>query len=297
MNIPVVIFLLLVVLGAIVFSAGMTLRQQSLTTSEHLPLHLRRRRAELQKSPPWRDVARLLPYLEPRLAARRDIRSISQRLTGHLQRIDWPFGLSETEWLAVGVLGACAALALSLALAFSFGLALTIAMAAGVAPWLWLKSQADRAERELLRDCPDRLETWALNLGAGVDFATAIRRDAAGAASGGRVGLLSRHLELAALQLETGASVDSVLAELDKRLNLPALSSLFAGIRESLRSGASLAPLLQNHAELLRDRWFEDAERRAAEAAVKLMLPLMLVFAAVMVIVLGPLLLQFGLGL
>jgi len=66
-----------------------------------------------------------------------------------------------------------------------------------------------------------------------------------------------------------------------------ALSSVVSGMVQAERSGASLGPVLRAQATQLRDTRFAEAEKRAMEAPVRLLAPLLMFIFPTTFIVLG----------
>jgi len=64
-------------------------------------------------------------------------------------------------------------------------------------------------------------------------------------------------------------------------------------IREAQRFGTNITDALRSHAELLRSQREQAAEENAQKAAVKILLPtLLLIFPAIFVVVVGPAVIQ-----
>lgn len=253
-----------------------------------LPRALRLRREELDRSRATQLWERAVLYLTPRIQSAPWALSWAKALEPHLKRLAYPYGLLAQEWVATSLLlSAFIGMGVFLLFFSFFGVILGVA-AGGLYPYLWLRSQARAEERRILRDFPDFLDTVALLLEAGLDLASSIERFSQSA----RESTLSRHLNQAVVDLKAGSRLIEVLAHLEEALAIEELKGFFATVRESVRSGGALVPVFRVQADTLRQRRFERAEKQAMEATVKMMLPLLLIFAAVLVIVVGPLIVQ-----
>jgi tight adherence protein C len=181
-------------------------------------------------------------------------------------------GLGALAWLG----GASPAWALS-----------TVAAAAGL-PVLraWERRAARR--RALLRALPFHLELLTLAGEAGLELGAALQA----VLERGRPGPLHDELRRTAASLKLGRTRAEALAELAGQVDLAEVHALVGAILQADRLGQGLARALRIQAAELRRLRFEQAEARAAEAAVALLVPLTLfVFPASFVVLAAPLLL------
>jgi tight adherence protein C len=252
-----------------------------------LPRLLKQRREEISQSGVLRKIEPWILFLTPRIRDYPWARALADSLAPHLKRLAYPYGFLPEEWVSLSLIVSVSGALVALFLFSSPLLWLVGGVLSGLYPYLWLRSRARAEERIILRDFPDFLDTVALLLEAGLDLPTAIERYSQ---AGG--GTLARHLNQAVVELKAGGRLAEVLSFLEEELGIEELRGFFATVRESIRSGGSLVPVFRVQSDTLRQRRFERAEKRAMEATVKLLLPLLLIFGAVLVIVVGPLLLQ-----
>ena len=189
------------------------------------------------------------------------------------------------------IVGAAAGVVLSTELAVILG-------AVGAAAGLSSVSRAIRAERTerivaLDRDLPEMLEVVALGLRSGLSFdrsfslyhghfSTAFARECATAQQRWSLGLSSREEALRDL----AASYDS-----------PLLTRVVGSAVRSLRFGTSLAEAFESSAAEARAVRKARREEQIAKAPVKMMLPTgTLILPAMLVLVLGPVLLELAQG-
>jgi tight adherence protein C len=101
--------------------------------------------------------------------------------------------------------------------------------------------------------------------------------------------------ELAFVQrdIELGATVDQALKRFATRTDYEAVRTLSTFIREAQRFGTNITDALRSHADMLRSQREQAAEESAQKAAVKILIPtLLLIFPATFVVIVGPAVIQ-----
>ena len=155
-----------------------------------------------------------------------------------------------------------------------------------MAPWQSWQSLRQRVLRRLgtiERELPGWLELMALGLEAGTAFPTALARALARAPDGPLREEFARLVQ----EMRSGQARSDALRRIDARLGLPALSSVVAAIVQAEASGLSLAPVLRAQARRATQERFARAEKRAMEAPVKMLGPLVLCIFPCTFIVVG----------
>ena len=162
-----------------------------------------------------------------------------------------------------------------------------------IVPDIWLSIKIKRRHRDIRRDLPAVLDLMKLCVEAGLDFILAVNR----------VILEYKKCpltdELSEVWHETrmGASRRDALQHLRLRVNLPELSSFVRALLQADRMGSPIGEALKIQSEELRQRRFFQGEEAALKAPIKLLLPLfMFILPAVLVVVGGPIILQFMRG-
>jgi tight adherence protein C len=75
---------------------------------------------------------------------------------------------------------------------------------------------------------------------------------------------------------------------------MPEISSFVSVLVQADALGASIGPVLKMQAERMRVERFQRAEREGARASQKILFPLVLfIFPSVLIVILGPVILQF----
>lgn len=174
----------------------------------------------------------------------------------------------------------------------------TIALAAGVAvgflvPDLWLNLKVKKRHNEIRRDLPAVIDLLNLCVDAGLDFMLAVHR-------------VIREFKKCAItdefsevwrETRMGASRRDALQHLTRRVGLSELSSFVRTLLQADRMGSPMGEALKIQAEEIRMRRYLRGEETALKAPIKLLFPLFLfILPAVLVVVAGPIFLQFMRG-
>ena len=156
-----------------------------------------------------------------------------------------------------------------------------------MAPNLWLGSMAKKRQEQVRHGLPDSLDLMVVSVEAGLGLDAAIQR----------VGdelktvhtTLSEELQIAVLESQMGIPRSEALENLAHRTMVSEVRSMVAMINQAERFGTSISRALRNQAEALRLKRRQEAEQRAQQCAVKLMLPLILfIFPAIFIVLAGP---------
>jgi tight adherence protein C len=206
-----------------------------------------------------------------------------------------PEGLGEGRLLGFTVgFGALAALWLALALLGLASLHLPLVLALVVAaPWLWLSRRARARKEAIARELPFVLDLLTLTLEAGSDLLTGIAR----VAERMRPGPLRDELVLSLRELRLARPKREVFGDLAARTGSPEVARMVALVLQADRMGAPVAESLRLLSGQLLVERFLLAEKKAAQAPVKILLPLAaFIFPAVFLVLFGPIALALWTG-
>jgi tight adherence protein C len=166
-----------------------------------------------------------------------------------------------------------------------------IGLAVGfVVPEFWLGARIKRRHREIRHDLPLVIDLLNLCVEAGLDFMLAVNRVMRDFK---KCALLD---ELSEVWRETkmGASRRESLQHMSSRVNLIELSSFVRTLLQADRMGSPMGEALKIQAEEIRQRRYLQGEEAALKAPIKLLFPLFVfILPVVLVIVAGPILIQF----
>lgn len=191
-------------------------------------------------------------------------------------------------WLALPAAIAAVAVPVLGLLATTLGLGWLVAVPISVGLALWwpsaeLLTRARARQALAQRDLPGYLEMITLGLEAGAAFPAALQMAMARAPGGPLREEFARVLQ----ELRAGHARREALQRLDQRLGVASLSATVAAIVQAEATGVSLAPVLRAQAHRGTQERFARAEKRAMEAPVKMLGPLILCIFPCTFIVVG----------
>lgn len=171
---------------------------------------------------------------------------------------------------------------------------ITIAAVVGfLVPDVWLGLKIKKRHLEIRRDLPAVIDLLNLCVGAGLDFMLAVNR----VIKDFKKCPLIEELQEVWRETRMGAVRREALQHLSRRVNLPELSSFVRTLLQADRMGSPMDEALKIQAEEIRLRRYLKGEEAALKAPIKLLFPLFIfILPAVLVVVAGPVFLQFMRG-
>lgn len=168
---------------------------------------------------------------------------------------------------------------------------LVISLLAGfVAPDLWLNAKIRRRQREIRRDLPAVIDILKLCVEAGLDFMQAVHK----VTEEFKKCALTEELLEVWKETRMGNSRRDALQNLSRRVYILEMSSFVRTLLQADRMGSPMGEALKIQADELRQRRFLQGEEAALKAPIKLLFPLFcFILPAVLIIVAGPIILQF----
>ena len=165
---------------------------------------------------------------------------------------------------------------LVLAIGFVLGTSLSV---------YWLVTQAAKRVRQIGRGVPYTLDLISLAMGAGATFTeairTVVREDPNHPFNVELSGVLA--------EMELGSTREQALKNLADRIPLENLRSIIAAVIQAEGLGSPLSEVLKQQADLLRLQRSVRAEKLAASASVRILLPGLLILMSVVLAVFAPL--------
>jgi tight adherence protein C len=154
-------------------------------------------------------------------------------------------------------------------------------------------------QADIMRNFPTMVDLMALTIEAGLDYMAAIERILKNIRPEQRTEL-EKELEKMVNEVQLGYTRRDALKRLAMRTGVPEIRSFVGLIIQSDELGTSLVELLRNYAADMRFRRLNRAEKLAAQAATKMLIPLFIfIFPTVFIMMLAPMmksLVQGGLG-
>ena len=163
----------------------------------------------------------------------------------------------------------------------------------GFLPMLGLGDMIKKRHHQIRRALPYTLDLLTLAVEAGLDFTAALTRitdKLKGNPFQDEVRKLTRDLAMGKTRAEA-------LKDMSERVRLEDLQSVVSALVQADELGSALGPTLRIQASEMRRRRFQLAEKKAMEAPVKMLGPLVIfIFPLVFIIVFGPIALKVLLG-
>lgn len=205
---------------------------------------------------------------------------------------------TSTQWLSLTFVGAIVGAAVGVYVQYALleeagPLGLFIGAVCGwYAPLYHLRAKAHGRTRQIDRKLPYALDLISLSMTAGANFVEAIdsltRDDPAEP--------LNEELRTAMTQMNFGRTRREALLDLSARVPLESLRTVVTSVISAEELGTPLADILKVQANLMRLARTHRAEKLAGEAAVKLLIPSMLILLAVVLTILSPFAIRFFRG-
>jgi len=170
-----------------------------------------------------------------------------------------------------------------------------LAFVCGMLPYARVSSIAQRRLTEIRRGLPTMIDLLCLSLSAGLDFPAAIEQIVS--KSRNREDALRAELRVMLREVQLGKTRRQVLELFAKRVHVDTVREFVAAVIQAEEEGTPLAKVLEIQATVSRNRRSTRAEELAARTGLQLVIPLGLVFLAVLLLIAGPLALRVMTGL
>jgi tight adherence protein C len=253
----------------------------------------------LQRSRAQRESA-LFQWLEPTLRwlgahVKPLLReTLSRRIDRQLMLSGDFWGLLPEECLALTLLsllaGLCAG-AVYGALLSRGPLYIILAGAVGLMlPYLQLTGMEQERRKRVQNGLPSVIDLLSLGLSAGLDFPSALKQVVDKSSSSGDA--LIAELNLILKELQVGKTRKQALEQLAERVPCEAVREFVGAVCQAEERGNPLGQVLEIQAEASRQRRSTRAEEAASKASVKMLAPMLLIFAAILLLIVTPMVLS-----
>jgi tight adherence protein C len=155
-------------------------------------------------------------------------------------------------------------------------------------PELWLREISATRSKSILRHLPFYLDVITLAVEAGSNLTGGITQAVQKTSDSPLRKEFSRVLR----DIRSGKARAEALRNLSDRTGSPSVSSVVASLIQAEKTGASLGPILRAQANQLRTQRFQAAEKKAMEAPVKMLGPLVIFIFPTTSLVIGFILLS-----
>ncbi|MDP3042665.1 MAG: type II secretion system F family protein [Candidatus Omnitrophota bacterium] len=162
-----------------------------------------------------------------------------------------------------------------------------------ISPDIWLNNLIKKRRALIVKDLPLVIDLLNICVGAGLDFMVAVNR----VIQEFRPCALIEEMKIMAHEIQMGSARRDALKNMSNRINNPEISSFVRTLLQADRIGSPISEALKMQSEEIRLRWFQRGEEMALKAPIKLLFPLLVfILPVVLIIVAGPILLQFTQG-
>ncbi len=212
-------------------------------------------------------------------------------IQGKLDLAGRPGGLGAEEFLALRI-GAGLALFLGgLFLGVVLGNPMVEAIGAAVggglgyyAPTLWINQKVGNRQKEIQKSLPDCMDLLTISVEAGLGFDAAIQRVVEKFNNA-----LAEEFRTTITEVQLGRPRLEALDAMGRRCGVEDLHNFIQAVIQSEQMGVGMAKILRLQSEEMRRRRRQRAQEKAAQATLKMMLPMVgCIFPTLWIVLLGP---------
>jgi tight adherence protein C len=157
-------------------------------------------------------------------------------------------------------------------------------------PYLQLTGLEQERRKRIQNGLPYVIDLLSLGLSAGLDFPGALRQVVDKSSSQGDA--LVGELNLILKELQVGKTRKQALEQLAERVPCEAVREFVGAVCQAEERGNPLGQVLEIQAEASRQRRSTRAEEAAARASVKMLAPMLLIFASILLLIVAPMFFQ-----
>src|SRR6195256_4661115 len=214
-----------------------------------------------------------------------------QDLDNRLELAGRPGNLTPADFGAIRIVGAAVGAAIGLLLGLLMGSTLYavfgLAIGAGLgyyAPVMWLKQKVDARRAAIQKGLPDAMDLLVIAVDAGLGFDAALARvtDKYKNALSDMFAKVLREVSLGRARLEA-------MDEMGRSSGVDDLHNFIQAIIQSEQFGTGIGKILRIQADEMRRKRRQRAQEKAAQATLKMMLPMVgCIFPTLWIVLLGP---------
>ncbi len=204
-------------------------------------------------------------------------------------------GITTDEYLALCVLSFIGAVIAGLVLGYmadNYTIPVLLGPVGAFLPYMQISGAAQERQKEISRGLPYVIDLMALAMGAGLDFPGAVRQVVEKSSNPNDP--IVEEFTLILQTLNLGQTRKEALQEFARRCPVEAVKEFVGALVQAEERGNPVADVLQIQATSSRTRRSVRAEEMAAKAGVAMTGPLVLVFASVMILIMGPMSLKMS---
>ncbi len=163
-----------------------------------------------------------------------------------------------------------------------------LGLVAFLIPDFLFNARVRRRQEEIRLKIPEMIDILNLCVEAGLDFMAAVTKYI----NTSEKSALREELQVMLQEVQLGASRREAMRNMASRIEIPEIDSFASVVIQSEELGTSLA-VLQGYGEEIRVKRWQKAEKLAAEAPTKMLIPMMIfVFPGVFILIFAPMLIR-----
>lgn len=288
--------LFLAAIGAALFALTYALASAPSRVASRLGMRGLKRRRAVEDNGAWGQIEPVVRWLGVRVGGLIGNETYA-KLDDQISLAGDYLGLTPEEYVSLSIVSSflCALGAGVAGWALGNNAILFLIIGAGLGaalPYLQISGEGQRRQKEINRGLPYVIDLMALGMSAGLDFPGAVRQVVE--KSSNPEDPLIEELTRVLQELSLGRTRKQALSDFAKRTPSPAVTEFVAALVQAEDRGNPVADVLQIQAGVSRMRRTVNAEEAAAKAGVKMVGPLFLLFACIMLLVMGPMILKLA---
>lgn len=159
-------------------------------------------------------------------------------------------------------------------------------------PSFILNSKLRKKNAEIFKELPDALDIICAFIEGGLSVSRAVCRYPEKSK-----GFFASEIELASKKMEIGRSFQQAMEELEERVEIAEISCAVGAFIRADKSGGNVKDIIKAQADEARKKRFMEMKKRAHEAPVKLLFPLMVfIFPVIFLVLFGPIIIKLIAG-
>lgn len=257
--------------------------------AKRLGLRGMKRRRALEEVPLWRETEPVVRWLGARFAGLTS-ESWKKEMNRQISLAGDFMGLLPEETLGFSIVAAVGGLVAGIIFGYVTGMGAMLALAGlgfgAILPFMRISSTATERLKTISRRLPYAIDLLALAMGAGLDFPGAVRQVVEKSGSADDPVVEEFTLILQSLQL--GRTRRQALEAFAARAPTPAVVEFVGAVVQAELRGNPVVEVLRIQAEVSRRKRSVAAEEAASKAGVKMVVPLVLVFGAILILIVTP---------
>jgi tight adherence protein C len=214
-----------------------------------------------------------------------------QDLLNRLELAGRPGNLTPEDFAAVRIVAAAVMAAAGLGIGLLLGntVYLVVSLAIGAvlgyyAPVMWLKQKVDARRTEIQKGLPDAMDLLVIAVDAGLGFDAALAR-----VTDKYKNALSEEFAKVLREVSLGRPRLEAMDEMGRSSGVEDLHNFIQAIIQSEQFGTGIGKILRIQADEMRRKRRQRAQEKAAQATLKMMLPMVgCIFPTLWIVLLGP---------